>query len=256
MLTEWLDRTRLLVGQDGLDKLSGSHVLVAGLGGVGAYAAEMIARAGVGQLTLVDADVVHPSNLNRQLLALGSTLGQPKAALMAARLRDICPGIRLNVREEYIRDERTEQLMSQKFDYVVDAIDTLAPKVFLLFNGMKHGQRMVSSMGAGGKMDPAQIHVADLFQTRHCRLAHFLRKRLRKLGVGPGIQAVYSTEFPMEDSVTLCEDEPNKKSVVGTISYMPALFGCYCASVVIRDLLELSPAVRAGSMMNHDAVNE
>ena len=237
---DWLDRTRLLVGTEGVEKLAQAHVFVAGLGGVGAYAAEMIARAGVGRMTLVDGDVVHETNRNRQLLALHSTQGESKAKLMAARLRDINPEIQLTVLEEFIRDERLEELMIQPYDYVVDAIDTLSPKIFLLYYGLRNGQRIVSSMGAGGKTDPTQIKVADLSETCHCRLAHFLRKRLRKLGVEKGIQAVFSTEFASRESVELCDDEPNKKSVVGTISYMPAVFGCCCASVVIRDLLTQS----------------
>lgn len=233
----WLDRTKLLVGDEGLEKLAHAHVFVGGLGGVGAYAAEMIARAGVGRMTLVDGDVVNETNRNRQLLALQSTQGKSKAQLMAERLRDINPEIQLTVLDEFIRDERLEELMKQPYDYVVDAIDTLAPKIFLLYHGLQNGQRMVSSMGAGGKMDPTQVKVADLSKTSHCRLAFFLRKRLRKLGVQCGVKAVYSTELSSRDAVELCEDSPNKKSVVGTVSYMPAVFGCCCASVVIRDLL-------------------
>jgi len=226
----------MLIGAENQDKLRSSHVLVAGLGGVGGYAAEMLCRAGVGKLTIVDGDTVQRSNRNRQLLALCSNEGRPKTEVMAERLRDINPDVQLETISEFIRDDRLIEIASRPYDYVVDAIDTLSPKIFLLYYALKNRQRIVSSMGAGGKLDPLQIHVDDLSKTYNCRLAYILRKRLRKLGVTTGIQAVFSTEQVNRELVTLC-DERNKKSVVGTISYLPAMFGCVCASVAIRGMV-------------------
>ena len=234
---EWLVRSEMLINAENLEKIHSSHVLVAGLGGVGAFAAEMLCRAGIGRLTIIDGDTVQPSNRNRQLLALCSNEGRPKTEVMAERLRDINPEIQLEIINEFIRDERLVEIVSSPYDYVVDAIDTLSPKVFLLYHALKNHQRIVSSMGAGGKLDPLQIRVDDLSKTYNCRLAYILRKRLRKLGVTTGIKAVFSTEQTDRTLVAPC-DEQNKKSVVGTISYLPAMFGCVCASVVIRDLIE------------------
>lgn len=231
-------RTIQLLGDEGFGRLSRAHVLVVGLGGVGAYVAEMIVRAGVGRLTIVDADSVQPSNLNRQLVALHSTLGRPKADVLAERLRDINPQIELTVVERYIKDEATNELLDAgPYDYVVDAIDTLSPKVNLILGALERGIPLVSSMGAGAKLDPTQIEVKDISKTHHCPLAHALRKRLHRAGVRRGFWAVFSPEPPIFDSVVECDDEQNKKSSVGTISYMPAAFGCAVASVVVRGLM-------------------
>jgi len=226
----------MLIGKGNQEILRSSHVLVAGLGGVGAFAAEMLCRAGIGTLTLIDGDTVQPGNRNRQLLALGSNDGRSKTEVMAERLRDINSNVQLVLISEFIRDERLIEIASLPYDYVVDAIDTLSPKLFLIYYALKNHQRIVSSMGAGGKLDPLQIRVDDLSQTYNCRLAYILRKRLRKLGVTTGVKAVFSTEQIDKKLVETC-DEQNKKSVVGTISYLPAMFGCVCASVVIRDLI-------------------
>lgn len=233
---EWTQRTELLLGSDKLSRLATSHVLVVGLGGVGAYAAEMLTRAGVGHLTIVDADTVNLTNINRQLVALHSTIGMAKADVLAARLRDINENISLSVIQQYIKDEATDILLdSHKFDYVVDAIDTLSPKVALIQGCITRGYPLVSSMGAGAKLDPTAIEIKDIGKTHHCPLAHMLRKRLHKLGIRTGFQTVFSAEEPLPGSTVLCEEE-NKKSMVGTISYMPAAFGIACASVVIRNL--------------------
>ena len=213
------------------------HVLIAGLGGVGAMAAEQICRAGVGRITIIDGDTVHPSNRNRQLLALKSTEGLAKTEIMSKRLIDINPELELTVIKEFIRDERTVEILQHGFDYVIDAIDTLSPKVYLLFHCVKLGIPVVSSMGAGGKYDPMQVRVADINDSYNCKLAYYMRKRLHKLGIWKGIKVVFSPEIVDRDSVILQEGESNKKSNVGTISYMPAVFGCFCASVVVRDLL-------------------
>lgn len=233
----WLERTELLFGVDKLQKLKSAHVLVVGLGGVGAYAAEQLCRAGVGNMTIVDGDVVEPSNRNRQLPALISNTGKPKAEIMAARFRDINPEINLTVVNDFIRDEKTTELLnSQRFDYVVDAIDTLSPKVFLVYHALQLGLKVVSSMGAGGKTDPTQLRIDDISKSHHCKLARMMRKRLSRMGVKKGIKVVYSPEEISEDAVRE-EDGQNKKSTVGTISYMPPVFGCFIASVVIRDLV-------------------
>ena len=236
-MDNWLERTGLLLGSEKLDRLRRAHVLVVGLGGVGAYAAEMIARAGVGRMTIADADTVALSNINRQLVALRSTVGRPKAEVLAERLRDIDPSIDLRVVGRYIRDEATYELLdAAPYDYVVDAIDTLSPKLALILGALDRGLPLVSSMGAGAKTDPTQLEIADISKTPHGPLAHMRRKRLHKAGVKRGFRAVFSPEPMREGAMIPCE-EPNKKSNVGTISYMPALFGIGCASVVVRGLI-------------------
>ena len=208
-----------------------------GLGGVGAYAAEEIARAGVGRMTLVDADVVSLSNLNRQLPALHSTLGKPKAEVMAARLRDINPDLEIEVRNCFVRDEETEALLdAAHYDFVVDAIDTLSPKTFLIYHALQRHLPIISSMGAGAKVDPSRIRIADISKTTDCALARAVRKRLRGMGISSGLPVVFSTEPANPQAILEVEDEACKRTTTGTVSYMPALFGCYLASYVIRHL--------------------
>ncbi len=236
----WQERTKLLIGEDKLALLKNKHILVVGLGGVGAYAAENLCRAGIGEMTIVDADSLEITNLNRQLLALHSSLEKSKAEVMAQRLSDINPDIVLHVVHDFIRDEKTPELLQRAhYDYVVDAIDSLSPKVYLIYYAMQLGLKLVSAMGAGGKMDPSLIKVADIKKTYQCRLAHALRKRLHHLGIDRGFKAVFSPE-PVPETAIKIDSQPdvNKLSTVGTISYMPAIFGCYVASVVIRDLIE------------------
>lgn len=235
-MKEWMQRTELLLGSDRIERLRNARVLVVGLGGVGAYAAEAIARAGVGTMTIADADAVSESNINRQLPALHSTVGEPKAEVMARRLLDINPGLRLTVVRRYIRDEETETLLDEGFDYVVDAIDTLSPKAGLIRSCLERDIPVVSSMGAGAKTDPTRVRIEDIARSHHCPLAHMLRKRLHKMGIRTGFYVVFSDEPVREGSMMLCE-ETNKKSNVGTISYIPALFGIGCASVAIRMLI-------------------
>ena len=241
-MENWLERTLLLLGEEKLNRLRQAHVLVVGLGGVGAYAAEMIARAGVGRMTLADADVVNETNINRQLVALHSTVGRQKAEVLAERLRDINPAIELAVINRYIKDEETYTLLdAAPYDYVVDAIDTLSPKLALIAAALERRLPLVSSMGAGAKMDPTKLEIADISRTHHCPLAHMLHKRLHKLGIRSGFRAVFSPEPIREGAMILCEEQ-NKKSNVGTISYIPPMFGIGCASVVIRGLIgELEP---------------
>lgn len=241
MIDNWLERTELLLGSEKLSLLRRAHVLVVGVGGVGAYAAEMIARAGVGELTIADADVVGNSNINRQLVALHSTIGRQKCDVLAERLRDINPEIKLHTVNRFIKDDETDALLdSAKFDYIVDAIDTLSPKLALIKGALERNIPLVSSMGAGAKTDPTLMEIKDIAKTHHCPLAHMLRKRLHKIGISRGFRAVFSPEPIREGAMILCEEQ-NKKSNVGTISYIPALFGIGCASVVVRDLIGEMP---------------
>ena len=236
-MTNWLERTELLLGEEKLATLKNANVLIVGVGGVGAYAAEMIVRAGVGRMTIADADKVSETNINRQLVALHSTIGREKCDILADRLKDINPALQLTVVNRFIKDDETDALLdSDKFDYVVDAIDTLSPKLALIKGALDRGIRIVSSMGAGAKTDPTLMEIKDITKTHHCPLAHMLRKRLHKIGIKRGFWAVFSPEPVREGAMILCEEQ-NKKSNVGTISYIPALFGIGCASVVIRDLI-------------------
>lgn len=225
------------MGADRMEYLSHCHVLIVGLGGVGAYAAEQICRAGIGHMTIVDADTVNESNINRQLPALHSTLGMPKAEVVGQRLLDINPRLKLTVLNEFLRDERTEEVLStQKYDFIVDAIDSLSPKVFLLYYAHRHEIPIVSSMGAGAKMDPAQVKIADISKSFNCALAKAVRKRLRAMGLNKGIPVVFSTEIANPDAIIEVTNEQCKRSTAGTVSYMPAIFGCYLASYVIRNI--------------------
>lgn len=227
-----------MFGKEGLERLKNAAVLIIGVGGVGAYAAEMLVRAGVGRVVIADSDTVSESNINRQLVALHSTIGRAKTEVLAERLKDINPQLSLRVINEYIKDEKTDLVLdSEHFDYVVDAIDTLSPKLALIKGALDRSIPIVSSMGAGAKTDPTKMEICDISKTHHCPLAHMLRKRLHKIGIRKGFKAVFSAEPPKEGAMILCEEQ-NKKSNVGTVSYLPALFGIGCASVVIRDLTD------------------
>lgn len=237
MSYNWNTRTELLLGADRMEQLAHAHVLVVGLGGVGAYAAEQICRAGIGYMTIVDADTVNESNINRQLPALHSTLGMPKAEVVARRLLDINPRLKLTVVNEFLRDERTEEILgAKKYDFIVDAIDSLSPKVFLIYHAINLRIPIVSSMGAGAKIDPAQVRIADISQTSNCALAKAVRKRLRGMGVNKGLPVVFSTEMANPDAIIEINNEQCKRSTAGTVSYLPAIFGCYLASYVIRNI--------------------
>ncbi len=236
-MEHWLSRSELLIGKENIEKLAAAHVLVAGLGGVGGYAAEQLCRAGIGELTLIDGDDVSVTNLNRQLIALNSTLGKSKASLFAERLKDINPAIRLNIIGEYLKEHRFAAILDEKYDFVVDAIDTLTPKVTLLAETVKKGYPVVSSMGSGGKLHPERIEIVDISETNHCKFAYIVRKYLHRQGVYKGITAVYSPEPVSKKAIREVTGEENKRSVVGTISYMPPVFGCFCASVAIRNLI-------------------
>ena len=225
---DWQQRTELLLGEEKMERIRSAHVLVVGLGGVGAYAAEMICRAGVGRMTIVDADTVQPTNMNRQLPAMHSTLGRTKAEVLAARYKDINPEIELAVLPVYLKDENIPELLdADKYDFIVDAIDTISPKCFLIYEAMKRHIKIVSSMGAGAKSDITQVRFADLWETYHCGLSKAVRKRLQKMGMKRKLPVVFSTEQADPKAVLLTEDEQNKKSTCGTVSYMPAVFGCH-----------------------------
>ena len=237
MIEDWKDRTRLLL-KDKLSILENAHVLVVGLGGVGAYAAEMLCRAGVGTLTLIDADTVDCTNRNRQLPALISTEGKLKTEVMQERLLDINSKLKLHILSEFLRDERIAEVLDlHPYDYVVDAIDSLSPKTFLIAETLKRNIPLVSAMGAGGKIDPSKVQVADISKTHQCHLASYIRKRLRKMGITQGFKAVFSTEEPLQDVEREDTTSEFKRTTIGTISYMPAIFGCWCAAVCVRGML-------------------
>ena len=234
----WKERTELLVGAEGLERLFESSVAVIGLGGVGAYAAEMLCRAGVGHLILLDSDVVSESNKNRQLIALDSTIGKPKSAVLAERLKDINPDVRLTLINCYLEEGGIQQLLGEhKVDFLVDAIDTLAPKIALIKYCVESGIPHVSSMGAGAKFDATAVRLADLSKSYNCPLAYLLRKKLRKVGISKGFKVVFSEELPRREAIVAVE-ERNKKSNVGTISCLPAVGGCVCAQAAVEHRLK------------------
>ncbi len=237
-MTPFEERTHTLLGDAGLETLHNAHVLIAGLGGVGSYAVEALARAGVGKLTLVDHDVVAASNLNRQLVGLQSTVGQPKALVMAGRIHDINPNCELNLLQEFIRPDDMDGLVTPQFDAVIDAIDSLSCKAALVETAWRKEISIFSSMGAGGKLDPTKIKIGDLFKSEGCGLARMMRKRLRRRGIKKGVQAVWSSEIarpPAPAEETGCG---RPRVVNGTISYLPALFGLTLAGMVVNHLLE------------------
>jgi tRNA threonylcarbamoyladenosine dehydratase len=237
----WLGRTKLLIGDDALLKLAQSHVMVVGLGGVGSYAAEFIARSGIGKMTIIDGDVVDPTNRNRQLPALATNHGVSKADIMAERLKAINPELELFVVKNFINPEMVEDLLQQKPDYIIDAIDSLTPKLTFISLAHQSKLRMVSSMGAGAKLDPTKLQVVDISKTYLCPFAQQVRKTLkRKYKIYRGLKVVFSTEQPIKESLMLTDGSNYKKSAYGTISYLPAVFGAVCASVVIRGLLKES----------------
>lgn len=235
--TSWLVRTELLIGKDNLEKLTRAHVLVVGMGGVGSFAAEFLCRNGIGRMTIVDGDTVDPTNRNRQLPALSSTHGQYKADLMAARLKDINPDLELHVIRDFVRPALVDEILETPFDYVVDAIDSVSPKLKFMKATFAKGYKLISSMGAGGKLDPTQLQVVDISKSYNCPFAQHLRKMLRRDGIRNGIRVVFSPEQVVKESLMMTDGSNFKKSAYGTMSYIPAIFGATAASVVIRDLM-------------------
>lgn len=234
----WLSRTQLLIGEEALLRLARSHVLVVGLGGVGSYAAEFIARSGVGKMTIIDGDVVDPTNRNRQLPALATNHGVSKALIMEERLKAINPELNLTVIREFINPEMVLQQLSVRPDYIIDAIDSITPKVTFIRLAYEQGMKIVSSMGAGAKLDPTQLKVVDVSKTWNCPFAQQVRKYLKQHNIRKGIKVVFSPENPIKESLMLTDGKNYKRSAYGTISYLPAVFGAVAASVVIRDLIK------------------
>jgi tRNA A37 threonylcarbamoyladenosine dehydratase len=237
MHEEIFSRTRQLVGEDGLARLSSARVLIAGIGGVGSYAAEALARAGVGNLTLVDSDLIHPSNINRQLHALTTTVGLPKVAVMAERMQQINPALHLEPLQTFITPENIPELLSSGYDLVLDAIDTFAAKLALVEACVKQQTPVISSMGAAGKLDPGRVNVADIADSHGCRLARKLRKELRRAGISSGVTVVYSDEpccFERRGEASAGDDT---RRPLGSISYLPATFGLFMAGEAVRRLM-------------------
>ncbi len=231
------ERTHILIGDTGIERLQNSHVFLAGLGGVGSYTAEALARMGVGRMTLVDHDVVSGSNLNRQLVALRSTENQLKAEVMAARIRDIHPDCELELITDFLTPDSIPEVIAPGYDAVIDAIDSLSSKAALVETAWRADLPTFASMGAGGKLDPTQITTGDLMDTRICKLAKQLRSQLRKRGVGRGVQTVYSLETPLPPLPPAPVSRGRARAVNGTVSYMPSIFGLTLAGLVINHLI-------------------
>lgn len=235
----WLERTELLIKEEGVEKLNKAAVLVVGLGGVGSFAAEFLARAGVGKMTIVDGDTVDITNINRQLPALHSTVGKHKVDVVSERLMDINPNLELIKVNEFLNPERMAEILDAgSFDYILDCIDSVTPKVSLIIAARRRKIKIVSSMGAGGKSDPSKVIVRDISKTQHCHLAREVRKRLKKEKIDKGIRCVFSDEIQDEDSLKMTDGSNYKRSFYGTISFLPAIFGLYAASEVINHLLK------------------
>jgi len=235
----WLERTELLIKEEGLEKLKNANVLVVGLGGVGSFAAEFLARAGVGNMTIVDGDTVDITNINRQLPALHSTIGKHKVEVVAERLLDINPQLNLIKINEFLNPERMDQVLDQgKFNYILDCIDSVTPKLKLLIAARRRKIKVVSSMGAGGKADPSKVMVRDISKSHNCHLARQIRKRLKKEKINKGIRCVFSNEIQNEESLKMTDGTNYKRSFYGTISYIPAIFGLYAAAEVINHLIK------------------
>lgn len=239
MSNDWLERTELLIKDEGLAKLKSANILVVGLGGVGSFAAEFLARAGTGTMTIVDGDTVDITNINRQLPALHSTLGKSKAEVVGARLLDINPDLQLTSLNQFLNPEDMDDVLGrQKYDYVIDCIDSVTPKVNLILSARRKKIKIVSCMGAGGKMDPAKVLVRDIHKTQSCHLAKQVRKRLKTENIDKGVRCVFSSEIQDESSLKMTDGSNFKRSFYGTISYIPALFGLYAAAEVINYLIK------------------
>lgn len=232
----WFNRTELLLGKEKTEVLRNSHVLIAGLGGVGGYGAELLCRAGIGKMTLVDHDKVNTTNRNRQIIALKSTEGRYKVEVMAERLRDINPDIELMLIKEFVDFKNIDEILKVRYDYILDAIDTLSPKVSFLDSAVRCGFRVISAIGSAGRVEPALVTVSDISETHDCDFARLIRKRLHKRGIRTGFKVVSSSEYRPLHSIVVTDNSPNKKTTIGTISYMPALFGLLAAAEIIKDL--------------------
>jgi len=238
MCNEIFARTSLLIGHTGLSLLTGARILLVGVGGVGSYAAEALVRAGIGNLTLIDGDLVQPSNSNRQLHALTTTIGQPKVAVMAERLQLINPGLAVSPLQLVVTPENVAQLLATPYDLVLDAIDSFDAKLALISGCVERRIPVIASMGAAGKLDPARIRCADLAQSQGCRLARKLRKLLRREGISEGVRVIYSDEAFASHGFGNREPEGDARRPMGSISYLPAMFGLQMAAEAVRLLVK------------------
>ena len=236
-MAKWQERTALLFKKEGLENLKSANVLVVGVGGVGSFAAEFLARAGVGNLTIVDGDVVDITNINRQLPALHSTIGLSKIDVVGNRLLDINPELHLTKVQEFLSPERAFEIVEEKYDYILDCIDSVTPKLNLILGAKRKRVQIISSMGAGGKMEAAKVKVADITNTVNCMFAKTIRRRLKEYKIDK-LKVVFSSEIQDESSLKMTDGSNYKKSFYGTNSYMPGLFGLYMAESVIRYLLK------------------
>lgn len=237
-MAQWQERAALLFKEEGINKLTKANVLIVGMGGVGSFAAEFLVRAGVGNMTIVDGDTIDITNINRQLPALHSTVGQSKVDLMELRLLDINPDLNVIKIQEFLSPERALEIVTSDFDYVLDCIDSVTPKLNLIIAAKRKRVKVISNMGAGGKMEASKVVVRDISKTEYCPLAKNIRKRLKLAGINKGVKAVYSTELPESTSLKLTDGKNYKKSFYGTNSWIPALFGLYTAETVVKYLLK------------------
>lgn len=237
-MADWRERAELLFKKEGLERLKNAHVMVVGLGGVGSFAAEFLARAGVGKMTIVDGDVVDITNINRQLPALHSTVGQPKVTIVGDRLMDINPELQLTRIKEFLSPDRAYELVTPEYDYVLDCIDSITPKLNLIMSAKRQKVKIISNMGAGGKYEASKVRVADISKTEYCPLAKTVRKRLKKEGISKGVKVVYSVEYPDQTSLKMTDGQNFKKSFFGTNSWIPALFGLHSAETVVKHLIK------------------
>ncbi len=236
----WLERSELLIGTEALKKLKNAHVLLVGLGGVGSFAGEFLVRAGIGEMTIIDGDVVDPTNKNRQLQALNSTVGKSKVELLKDRYLDINPDIKLHCIDHFMNPDDMENLLrNNTYDFILDCIDSIQPKLNLIQLARASRMKFISSMGAGGKLDPTAIRIRDISQTKECKFARTVKKLLKRRGIRDRILVVYSEEIQPKEALKMTDGAKYKKSYYGTISYMPALFGLFMASEVIRRLADL-----------------
>ena len=235
-MTKWKERAVLLFKEEGIHKLENANVLIVGLGGVGSFAAEFLARVGIGNMTIIDGDVVDITNINRQLPALHSTIGQSKVKVVGDRLLDINPELKLVRIEEFLSPERVFDVVTAEFDYVLDCIDSITPKVNLILACKRKRVKVISSMGAGGKYHGEKVKVKDISKTEYCPLAKNIRKRLKLEGISKGVKVVFTDERSDPDSLQMTDGKNYKKSFYGTNSWMPALFGLYAAETVVKHL--------------------
>ncbi len=238
MMELFEQRTELLVGSENVERLHNANVLIVGVGGVGGVVAEMLCRSGIGNITIVDMDTISQTNINRQIIALHSTVGKKKTEVWAERLLDINPKLNLKTIATLIDESNTKEIiLAEKYDFVVDAIDTLTPKVHLIKTCVENGIKIVSSMGAGAKLNPAKVQIADISKSYNCSLARMVRKRLGKVGIRKGIKVVFSSEKAIKSALK-SQEEQYKKTITGTVSYQPAIFGLYISSYVIQSIIK------------------